>query len=603
MATDKLSIILELIAGQYKKEAKEAATATGQITGAAKGATSSMGAMLGPAAIGGAILGLGRMAIAAGENADRLFDLQSQTGASTETLQEYEFVAKAAGASQEFFADAVKQVVKSLDSALAGTGAASKAYEQLGVSVTNANGSVRDAADVTEEIIAKLAGMSNVTERNALAQDIFGKKWEETVSVLDMGTDAISDLRQEAHDMGAVISTEALVGADRLRESFEKLQATASGKLMNTLGLVAVSFGSLFGDEQSTDALRFSEAVASVADELEAGVQAEAAFANGLFHIAEGGKLSREELEQLADVAGIDLKALSAEELRAYSDELRLQAEAAGFSKEAIDEVTGAVTTMAIELDIANGVIGEQHDSWRLLHPAVEEAAEDQWELGEATSSTTDEIKAQRDEVRAALDPLFALRRAAEANRDAELAYQDALREHGPASREARDAGLELISTTADLNYFAELYAANFGPAQAEAFREVARQAGISNDEIEAIIRSTDALNGKQVDIFITTHEQVQREAVEDTLIGGRAAGGPVTAGKAYTVGELGTELFVPSTSGIIVTNKQLRAAAAGTGGTVTGHTIIVQSPMRDFVPDMQLATILATIVPMVEGQ
>ena len=46
----------------------------------------------------------------------------------------------------------------------------------------------------------------------------------------------------------------------------------------------------------------------------------------------------------------------------------------------------------------------------------------------------------------------------------------------------------------------------------------------------------------------------------------GRAAGGSVTAGRAYTVGEVGRELFVPSQNGRIIPNNQL----GGNGGGIT---------------------------------
>lgn len=40
---------------------------------------------------------------------------------------------------------------------------------------------------------------------------------------------------------------------------------------------------------------------------------------------------------------------------------------------------------------------------------------------------------------------------------------------------------------------------------------------------------------------------------------GKRASGGPVFGGEAYLVGEQGPELFVPQTSGTVVTNSALR--------------------------------------------
>ena len=50
----------------------------------------------------------------------------------------------------------------------------------------------------------------------------------------------------------------------------------------------------------------------------------------------------------------------------------------------------------------------------------------------------------------------------------------------------------------------------------------------------------------------------------------GRAAGGPVTAGMPYTVGEMGRELFVPSTHGSIVSNSKM----GGIGGNTTVNII-----------------------------
>ncbi|ADD94957.1 hypothetical protein, partial [uncultured phage MedDCM-OCT-S01-C58] len=44
---------------------------------------------------------------------------------------------------------------------------------------------------------------------------------------------------------------------------------------------------------------------------------------------------------------------------------------------------------------------------------------------------------------------------------------------------------------------------------------------------------------------------------------GGRAAGGPVSGGTPYMVGEKGPELFVPNTSGTIVPNNKLGGGGA----------------------------------------
>jgi len=50
---------------------------------------------------------------------------------------------------------------------------------------------------------------------------------------------------------------------------------------------------------------------------------------------------------------------------------------------------------------------------------------------------------------------------------------------------------------------------------------------------------------------------------------GKRAAGGPVSAGKTYLVGERGPELFSPSNAGVITPNHQMQSAPGGGGTTV----------------------------------
>ncbi|MGE8103553.1 phage tail tape measure protein [Allorhizobium sp. NPDC080224] len=61
---------------------------------------------------------------------------------------------------------------------------------------------------------------------------------------------------------------------------------------------------------------------------------------------------------------------------------------------------------------------------------------------------------------------------------------------------------------------------------------------------------------------------------------GARAAGGPVSAGKTYLVGERGPELFSPSNAGVITPNHALRASSAANSNVppiqVTNHFQII---------------------------
>lgn len=60
---------------------------------------------------------------------------------------------------------------------------------------------------------------------------------------------------------------------------------------------------------------------------------------------------------------------------------------------------------------------------------------------------------------------------------------------------------------------------------------------------------------------------------------GARASGGPVSAGKAYRVGEMGAEMFVPTSNGTIIPNALGREQGGGVGDTrivVGGSTVVI---------------------------
>ncbi|MEL7433252.1 MAG: phage tail tape measure protein [Chloroflexota bacterium] len=70
---------------------------------------------------------------------------------------------------------------------------------------------------------------------------------------------------------------------------------------------------------------------------------------------------------------------------------------------------------------------------------------------------------------------------------------------------------------------------------------------------------------------------------------GQRAAGGPVTAGRTYLVGERGPELFSPSRSGSISSNRDTAAMMSGAGGdTFNFYGDIVTPDGEDFMTQLE---------------
>lgn len=586
MASEKLQIILELVTGNYKREAQQAATATGRIGDQARTVTSRIGAMIGPAAIGGAIVGLGNMAVKAGENADRLFDLASQTGLSTDALQEWEFVAKTAGAGTEVFSDAVKAVIKNLNEAEGATGAAGKAYETLGINVLDASGNLRDAGAITDEVFTKLAGMENITARNALAQDIFGKKWEETISILDLGADALANTRGEAHELGAVISEDSLRGADAFRETWEKLKTTLSAKLMETLGKLGPTL------------VGIAEAILEVVD-----------AADPLLDLLPE---VTQDVEKFGDSGG-GINVLSSL-FGGLSDDLDDQ-----LLKwdEAMNRVILFGDEGLIALDKTgkfNDKLGEAADRARFMAdalkddavPALKELEEAQRDTATATQIHVDAIIALTNRMAAAINPALG---ALQAVQDLEEAQDDAAQaaiDFGEGSDEANEAQLRLAYQTAVTTGVLLTFRDDAGGSA----RAVADALGITEQAAHDLLVELGLLpTSIPIEILLRVRQvNLLEQGVIPEGLGlptnktittsagtRRQHGGSVWGGRPYLVGERGPELFVPQRSGSIVSNEKMRGGQSNT-------TIVVQSPMKEFRQDLQYATVVASLVNLVEG-
>lgn len=122
--------------------------------------------------------GLGAVTYKAGTMADDLNTLSKQTGISTHDLQMYAAMADLVDVPVETLAKSQSRLKKSMLGASEG-GSQLKYFEQLGISVTDANGNLRDSNDVFQETIKALGQMENETERDAIAMAIFGKSANE----------------------------------------------------------------------------------------------------------------------------------------------------------------------------------------------------------------------------------------------------------------------------------------------------------------------------------------------------------------------------------------------------------------------------------------
>jgi len=166
--------------------------------------------------------------------ADELLDLKAQTGLSTDSLQEWRHVAEIAGVSADTVANAVIGLTRRLPSLAEEGSVSSEQLAKLGLAFEDL--AAMDPEDTIDTLIDRLSSMEDVTERNAIGAKLFGGAWIEMAPILDEGAEGIKALREEAHELGIVVSEESLDQIDAFRKEWVKVKEQFAG-LFRELGM------------------------------------------------------------------------------------------------------------------------------------------------------------------------------------------------------------------------------------------------------------------------------------------------------------------------------------------------------------------------------
>lgn len=161
--------------------------------------------------------------------ADNIITLSMQTGQSTQQLQEFAYASELIDVSVDTLQGSLTKLTNNMQDTMNGTGNAKASFEALGVSVTNADGSMRSANDVFYETIDALGQVKNETERDAMSMDIFGRSAQDLNPLIIQGSRTLKEYADEAHNVGYVLDDEALSALGAVDDAYQRLQKTQEG--------------------------------------------------------------------------------------------------------------------------------------------------------------------------------------------------------------------------------------------------------------------------------------------------------------------------------------------------------------------------------------
>ncbi len=432
-----------------------------------------------------AVAGLGG-ALALRQFSQQIDDIAKQSdrlGITVAQLQSLQFAASQTGTDAGELKKGFEKFNKSISEASTGIGTGVRAFEMLGVSVTNTDGSLKNSNQLLNEVADGFTGVQDPADRVRIAMDLFGRSGAGMVNMLQNGSEELNAIRDQFGDLTIELTGEQAKAVEEANDRFDAL-----GRTFSSIG------------QRITSAVM--PALAKVATFLTVNMLKAIALTikgfRGLINTFIGG------LNVLSNKLGI------------------------------FDEIQKSTIGEATEQDIRSVI-----DAYKSLPEPVVEAAETI--QGVATAMERQETEIQKAKQ--------AFKDYADAAQDVQANLANvALR--GVKSLEDSLVGIVTGATNAK-----------------DAFRSMAQS--ILADIARIVIQ-------KQISGPIAS--------ALNAFIGGKAIGGSVQRGRPVMVGERGAELFVPSSSGSIISNKNLAGAGVGGGGVTVNQTINVTTGVQQTV-------------------
>lgn len=188
-------------------------------------------------AAAGTAAGAALLAVAnkAAETTDRIDKMSQKIGISREGFQEWDFILSQSGTDVEKLQMGFKTLVAQIDQADQGVGKGARNFAALGVQVRDVNGNLRNQEDIFNDVLVALQNMEDGTEKARLANELLGRSGSELMPLLNAEAGSIEALRRQAHELGLVISDEAVDAGVLFTDTMDQLKR-AFGAVFTQVG-------------------------------------------------------------------------------------------------------------------------------------------------------------------------------------------------------------------------------------------------------------------------------------------------------------------------------------------------------------------------------
>ncbi len=168
--------------------------------------------------------------------ADQLNKASQRTGVAVEALSQYYYAAELSDVSNESLNASLAKLARNMDAAAQGSKAQSAAFDAIGVSVKNTDGTLRATQEVFDDIAVAMGKLPDGATKTSLAMALVGRAGAELIPLWNANADGFAAVRKEADALGVTLSAQLAAKSEELKDNLAKLD-----KATDALGITLAS--------------------------------------------------------------------------------------------------------------------------------------------------------------------------------------------------------------------------------------------------------------------------------------------------------------------------------------------------------------------------
>lgn len=258
--------------GQFRQFRRSLTNVTDQVTEAGKKLALPITAAA--AAVGFSLSTMMSKFLSVGDSIDKA---SVRVGVSAERLQKLRYAANLSGASTDILDKSLAKLNENIAKASAGKNEdLASLFRKLGISLKDANGKLRTAADVMPAFANAIQRNTDAGLRARMMIAAFGEEGLRLVPMLEGGADGLKAMEERADKLGIAMSGADVKAAADLGDRFSELGMvfdafgnTLSAKLAPVLSPIINNLTEFIAKNKEAFSNRISQAVATFADKLQ----------------------------------------------------------------------------------------------------------------------------------------------------------------------------------------------------------------------------------------------------------------------------------------------------------------------------------------------